>query len=233
MEKIINIDKNQIFEETRKDLIKLCGFDLNKKKHIRMMERADKVIEEGIHSIDIKALIADFDGSFYKDNKITINDTVLECNFFSQIPDDKVEAIYFSLITVGECWFASEEEIMNFLYADNWGTVFVDIASNKIKEYIEDDMKKYQTDENKNYSISKTLGPGYYGMQVIDTVKIKNIIDFESLGVRVKDSGLMIPQKSCVDIYLLLNEEITFPSECSNCVGNKQGCQFCKINPRR
>ncbi len=232
MERVINIDKNQILEEVRKDFIKLCGFDLDRSKHQRMMERAEKVLEEGIHSIDIKVLISDYDGSCYKNNKIHINDTVLECNFFSQIPDDKVEAVYFSLITVGECWFASEEEIMNFLYADNWGTVFVDVASEKVKDIINEDIKSKYPDGS-GYRISKTLGPGYYGMKVLDTTKIKNVIDFDRIGVKVKESGLMIPQKSCVDIYLLLNDDIEFPVECSDCVGNQQGCRFCKINPRR
>ncbi|HKK96412.1 MAG TPA: hypothetical protein VJ916_08890 [Anaerovoracaceae bacterium] len=232
--KIIAIGKEDLLKNAKKDFVKLCGFDLNKSKHQRMMDRANQVLEDGIHSIDIKALIADFDGSKYKDKKITINDTVLECNFFSQIPDDKVVAIYFSVITVGECWFASEEEIMNFLYADNWGTVFVDVASEKVKEYIRMDMKeKYEMDEGKNYYMSKALGPGYFGMGVTETNKIKEIIDFDSIGVKVKDSGLMIPQKSCVDIYFLLNEDIHFPVECSDCVGNKKGCQNCKINPRR
>lgn len=211
------------------NFISTCGFDMDKTKHVKMMERALKVLEAGEHDIDINVLISDYDGTVYKDNKIVIDGTEFKCNFFSKIPDENIVCIYTYLITVNECWFESEEDIMNFLYADSWGTSFVDAASDKIREFIEKDaLSKYATNPNLKYKLSKTLGPGYFGMPVISTVDMKNIIDFEKIGVTVKDSGLMIPQKSIVGLYMLADDDtIEFPVECSTCLGNHGGCLYC------
>lgn len=226
---LIHINKEELLSSAKESFISTCGFDLEKTKHIRMMDRALTVLETGQHTIDVNALISEYDGTVYKDSKIVIDGSEFTCDFFSQIPDENVVCVYTYLITANECWFESEEEIMNFLYADSWGTSFVDAASDMIKEFIEKDSRnKYATNPNLKYKLSKSLGPGYYGMPVIATVDMKNIIDFEKLGVTVKDSGLMIPQKSVVGLYMLLNDNsIDFPIECSTCLGNQGGCQYC------
>ena len=46
------------------------------------------------------------------------------------------------MLTAGECYFSSEENIMDFLYADIWGTNYVDAGVQLMTERIREDLEK-------------------------------------------------------------------------------------------
>ena len=78
--------------------------------------------------------------------------------------------------------------------------------------------------------LSDEFGPGYFGMPVSESKKFFKILDAESIGVWVKESGLMIPQKSCTGFYLVYNRPDIKPEpECMRCRGNAAGCRFCAV----
>ena len=135
------------------------------------------------------------------------------------------------MLTAGECFFSSEENIMDFLYADIWGTNYVDAGIELLKEKLQEDLKtRFSVEEGKENYLSDEFGPGYFGMPVIETKKFNEILDGSQIGVKVKESGLIIPQKSCSGLYLVLNDRnIKFEKDCLKCKGTVSGCQFCKI----
>ena len=122
--------------------------------------------------------------------KITIEDVELTCNYFEQIPAECVEGVYFYMLTAGECYFSSEENIMDFLYADIWGTNYVDAGIEVMtEEYIKADMAE-RFGEKEVY-LSEEFGPGYFGMPVIETKKFFKIMDGGLINVKVKDLSLI------------------------------------------
>ena len=135
------------------------------------------------------------------------------------------------MLTAGECYFSSEENIMDFLYADIWGTNYVEAGIQLLTEKIEADMKE-RLPQQQTY-LSEEFGPGYFGMPVIESRKFFNILDGDLIHVRVKESGLMIPQKTCTGLYLVFNRpDIKAEPECLRCRGNASGCQFCAIKAK-
>ena len=143
-----------------------------------------------------------------------------------------MEGDYFYMLTAGECYFSSEDNIMDFLYADIWGTNYVDAGIEVLtEEYIKADMAE-RFGEKEVY-LSEEFGPGYFGMPVIETKKFFKIMDGGLINVKVKDSGLMIPQKTCAGLYIVLNSpDIKAEPECTRCHGNAAGCQFCAIRAK-
>ncbi|MEG0924867.1 MAG: vitamin B12 dependent-methionine synthase activation domain-containing protein [Anaerovoracaceae bacterium] len=215
-------DEEKAFPLAEQRFITTCGFDMTTAKHKKMMNMGLKVREDGVEGIKIQALVEHYNGDVFKDHKIVVNGAEIFCNFFEQIPDEAVDGIYFYIITAGECNFSSEENIMDFLYADIWGTSYVDAGVELLE-------KKLKEDLDKDKYLSVCFGPGYFGMPVIETKNFFEILDGNEIGVQVKDSGLMIPQKTCSGLYLVLNNnDIVFEKDCMKCHGNKSGCQFCR-----
>ncbi|MDD4376622.1 MAG: vitamin B12 dependent-methionine synthase activation domain-containing protein [Eubacteriales bacterium] len=231
----VSFDFDKASPLAEKRFISTCGFDLSTTKHKKMMEMGLDVREKGKDGIKINAIIAPFDGNIFKDHKIVIDGKEIFCNFFEQIPDCSVKGIYFYMLTAGECFFSSEENIMDFLYADIWGTNYVDAGIELLKEKLQEDLKtRFSVEEGKENYLSDEFGPGYFGMPVIETKKFNEILDGSQIGVKVKESGLIIPQKSCSGLYLVLNDRnIKFEKDCLKCNGTVSGCQFCKIKKQK
>lgn len=229
---VILIDEKTAYPLAEKRFIKTCGFDLSTSKHQRMMKMGQKVREDGIEGIQIRALVSFYEPDAFQNGKIIAGDTEISCNYFKQIPDRAVSGIYFYLLTVGECYFSSEENIMDFLYADIWGTNYVDAGIEILKEKLEADIKNKAGNENRAF-LSEEFGPGYFGMPVIESRKFFQVLNGEEIGVRVKENGLMIPQKTCTGLYFILNNpDIKAEPECLRCNGNSSGCNFCKVKAR-
>ncbi len=230
---LIRISEERAHAGAEKRFINTCGITPGgSKKHQRMLEQGLKARESGIDGIDIRAEVR-FVGPETCDNgRITVDDAVLHCNYFARIPKEYVEGVYIYMLTVGECLFESEDKIMEFLFADIWGNSYVDAGIEALKEdYVIPDMKKRFP--GKDVMLSEELGPGYFGMFVGQTREFEKILDCDALGITVKSSGMMIPQKSCAGLFFVLNHELEKEPACMRCMGNPKGCEFCEINMRR
>ena len=230
---IVRITEERAHDGAEKRFINTCGITPGgTKKHQRMLEEGLRTRESGIGRIDIRSIVSFYGPEVIKDGKVCPGDAVLHCNYFDRIPREYVEGIYVYMMTVGECLFESEDKIMEFLFADIWSNSYVDAGIEALKEdFIIPDMKKRFP--GKDYILSEEFGPGYYGMFVGKTKEFLKIMDAESIGITVKDSGLMLPQKSCAGLLFVLNHELEKEPACMRCLGNSKGCEFCEINMRR
>ncbi len=229
----IRITEERAHAGAEKRFINTCGIVPDgSKKHQRMLEQGLKARESGIDGIDIKAVVRFVGPEACDKGKITVDDAVLHCNYFARIPKEYVEGVYIYMLTVGECLFESEDKIMEFLFADIWGNSYVDSGIEAMREdYVIPDMK--ERFKGKDVMLSEEMGPGYFGMYVGQTLEFEKILDCDSIGVQVKNSGMMIPQKSCAGLFFVLNHELEREPACMRCVGNPKGCEFCEINMRR
>jgi hypothetical protein len=230
---LVRITEERAHAGAEKRFLNTCGIvPGGSKKHQRMLEQGLKARESGIDGIDIRSLVRFVGPEAFRDGKIYVDDAVLDCNYFTRIPPEYVEGMYIYMMTVGECLFESEDKIMEFLFADIWGNSYVDSGIEALREdYVIPDMKKRFP--GKNVFLSEEFGPGYYGMFVGRTMEFEKILDCASIGVKVKDSGMMIPQKSCAGLFFVLNHELEKEPACMRCMGNSKGCDFCEINMRR
>lgn len=231
--RLFTFEESNAYEDAEKRFIKTCGFDLQKSKHQRMMKMGEKVREDGIDGIKIRAMLSFCDASALKDEYMEVEGERLEFTYLERIPKDAVLGIYFYALTVGECYFSSEENIMDFLFADIWGTNYVDSSMDLLRTEIENDMKETFRDYPQTY-LSAEFGPGYFGMPVSASKSIMKIIDGQQIGIRVKDSGLIIPQKSCMGFFFVYDRPgIETETECRKCRGNSKGCAFCRIRQQK
>lgn len=233
LDKVIRITEERAHTGAEKRFLNTCGIvPGGSKKHQRMLAEGLKTRESGVAGIDIKAAVRFVGPESFHDGKVFVDDAVLDCNYFTRIPEEYVEGMYIYMLTVGECLFESEDKIMEFLFADIWGNSYVDSGIEALREdHVVPDMN--ERFPGKGFILSEEFGPGYYGMFVGRTREFEKILDCGSIGVKVKDSGMMIPQKSCAGLFFVLNHELEKEPACMRCMGNSKGCDFCEINMRR
>lgn len=233
MEKLtVNFTEEQAYDAAFHYFVQTSGLTGKKEKHERMMKDAMAVRRNGVNGIDIKAEILYCQSDVYGNGKIRTPDMELTCPVFDHIDDDKVKGVYFYIITSGEC-YANEENIMELLYADIWGTSYVDAGRDLLQRYLEEDLKHRLAAEDK-YGLSVSFGPGFYGMDMDAARGIYNLFENKPIGVDLREAGIMVPLKSCIGLYMAVEKGVWMPGkECRDCIGNVQGCNFCRIKNNR
>lgn len=230
----VTFREDQAYEKAHQYFIQTSGITGEKAKHAKMLKEAMKTRESGVDGINIRAEVSCCSSEYFKDHKIVIDGHELECAAFEQIDDEKVRGIYFYVITSGECR-SSDENIMKLLYADIWGTAYVDAGRDLLKDYLEKDMeRRFVAGEACPMVLSDSFGPGFYGMKMSAAKDIYQIFESDTVGIDLRESGVMVPLKSCIGLHLAVEEGAFMPGEeCRDCIGNAQGCSYCRIKNNR
>lgn len=218
--KVICHDGYKIFDYAEEFFIKACGFNFEKANHKRMLSEAIEILHANKETIHLKCVYSIYGGEAYHDNKIAIDNIELSCNGFSGIKAENVEGIWLSVITAGE--WKSAGGIKEQVYMDTWGTAFADGARIYFERELMKNLKPGQY-------LSDPFGPGYYGMPSADTKKFSQLLDMGQIGVKVLDSGIMVPEKTIAAAYLITDSKEVFPpSSCAECFGAVGGCNYCQ-----
>ena len=225
-------------------------FSTESGKHRRMREEAFCVRESLKDSIKPKAvysfcenfqlkgkiLIIEFDYGYAEgaesEAKIKEKQRAVSCNAFEQIDPSSVKGIYLYGVTAGEIeegdrYSQLSESLSWQLYRDMWGTAYVDAA----REILTDELRGNLPE---GHRLSESFGPGFYGMDVAEMVKLAELTDLKSIGVKAGDSGLLMPEKSCAGIFLVAGDGYRdIDHACEACIGNKKSCRLCSLGKVR
>lgn len=230
-QQIISFATYDAEEKARNYFVQTCGLDFDKNKHVRMMQIAESILKEGIGDIHIKALISEFGNEVLKEDLMALDKVVFQCNAFSQLEQKKVLAIFPYILTVGEVSTKSES-ISDQLFADIWGTSFVDTARDLLQSTLEEYVSKKWN--RTDIVVSSSFGPGFYGMDVTMMCNFFEVLDGNKINVELRGNSLLVPLKSCAGFFIAVEDEwVLPPADCQNCKGNSGGCQFCMNNPQK
>lgn len=165
--------------------------------------------------------------SYYSDialegKELTVGGAKFSCPAFEQINPGQVQGVYVYLLTAGD--FSLEDEpIMNQLLADLWGTAFTDAVRVVYEETIEKD--KY---------LSNSFGPGLYGMNTAQMCEMPKLLDGSLIDIEIKESGLLVPVKSCGGMYFAMDRPFEKIEEaCEDCKGTVSSCNICNVQKNR
>ncbi|MDR1068637.1 MAG: hypothetical protein LBL36_05270 [Clostridiales Family XIII bacterium] len=219
-------------EETRplaRELfIEAVKFDFSKDKHHRMFDEAERILSGGADAIDIRGYYEIFGPAAYHGNSIDFSGRAINAVAFSRFPDTSVKNVIPYIITGGECSCNNEDDIVELLFAHMWGTAYIDAG----RLLFERDLKRLT--ERDGVFLSPAFSPGFYGMSHEQSREIADTLGAADIGVRVLDSGTMLPIKTVSGIYLVAGDEADCPTdECLNCIGNKESCSQCIIRNKR
>lgn len=159
-------------------------------------------------------------------SRLKAGGTSISCRVFQRIDPSWTEGAILYACTAGD-FQPSGLDPMNQIYADYWGTAYVDAIRTLAKEEMRSSFRA------EGLEMSESFGPGFFGMDISEIGSIAEILDFEGIGVRIGRGGLMEPEKSCCGIFLLVNEGYEKPkAECESCMGGSAGCSLCQVTAR-
>lgn len=141
------------------------------------------------------------------------------CKAFEQLNKNSLIGMYLYACSAGD-YSLPDENVLNQVYADLWGTAFTDAVRILIRKELEKDAK-----------LSDSFGPGFYGMSTKAITRMKALLDFDQLGIEVKESNIMVPLKSCAGLYFAVNDDYQhINSQCASCFGNLKSCKLCQVS---
>lgn len=231
---IINFEEKDAYDRAEKYFISTCGFDFSREKHQRMMKDGLKARTEGVEGIDIKALVSSFNADVFRDNKIIIGESEFNCKAFEQIAPESILEIYGYIITAGELIYSDDDNILKQLYSDIWGTAYTDSGRDLLEDYLIDYSKeRFKGTSGKDFFLTNSFGPGFYGMETSQTKDFFEVLHGDKIGVEVRDTGVMVPLKTCTGFYMTVNDKASIPSpDCQDCISANKSCEFCGVRSR-
>lgn len=227
--KVITINKEYIAPIAKQYFSNICGFNRNEEKFKSKMNDALVVRDKIIDNINVRVVISSFDKEVISGNTITLEGIVFECNAIEQIRKESIIKIYAYVLTAGSMDI-QDKPLVEMFYVDTWQTAYVDAGRDILNEMIRDSIYKDNTMNENEIFVSDSFGPGYYGMDVTQVKDFFKVLDCDEIDVKLTDSGLMLPLKSCIGFYIAVNDKKQLPAVgCKSCSSNIKGCQFCRI----
>ena len=221
----IDFREEDAYPLAQKGFVSMCGFKPGSEKHAAMLERGMGIREQGLWALNMKALISEHEPSVVHENSIEVNGVSLRCDAVCLLEKEKLRKVLFYIVTANECACGSDQ-ILDRVYADFWGTAYVDAAHDLLKGELKS--RYVESSVEKNLVLSPAFGPGYYGMPTEEVKTLFKIIDGSLIGVNCLESCVMVPVKSCAGMFFIMDKGAEMPGEaCGSCAGNRSGCKYC------
>lgn len=207
--------------------MKICGFNREGEKYQRMLKQGLDIKEQIRERVEIKAVLSSFPGISISGNKADLNGVVFECNAFQRLDPAHICRIYAYVMSSGIYELEDSDPIMDQLFADIWGTAYVDAGLELLKRFVESDVLEFC--ESKEVKVLDSFGPGFFGMDVTEVGKFFQILDGDLIGVKARSNSLMLPLKSCSGFFLAVDDASSLPgADCKSCLSGFKNCAFCQ-----
>ena len=212
--------------------MKICGFNREGEKYRKMQKQSMDIRERILDRVDIKAVVSSFPGSSIEGNKARLNGIVFECNAFQRLDPDHLSDVYAYILTAGIFELDDSAPVIDQLYADIWGTAYVDAGLEVLKKFVETDLK--ETCGGEDITVLDSFGPGFYGMDVNQVSRFFELLDGDKIGVKARSNSLMLPLKSCSGFFVGVDDKTDLPaSDCKSCRSEYKNCVFCQAVIKR
>lgn len=142
--------------------------------------------------------------------------TGISCKAFSQMEPQTIKGAYIFVLSIGNIDL-SGETMTQRVYADLWGSAYVDAARILLQKELE-----------QHSLLSECFGPGFFGMEMGEMRAIDEIVRFDCIDARIESSGAILPPKSSAGLYFSVTDEYEpLGQPCKTCKGNHRGCEYC------
>jgi hypothetical protein len=207
--------------------MKICGFNREGEKYQRMLKQGLDIKEMIKDRVEIKAVVSSFPGSTITGNTAVLSGITFECNAFQRLDPEHISGIYAYIMSAGIYELDDNDPIMDQLFADIWGTAYVDAGLEALKRFVETDIRNACGKDN--ITVLDSFGPGFYGMEVTQIGKFFELLDGDKIGVKARSNSLMLPLKSCSGFFVAVDDLTRLPaSDCQSCRGGAKNCAFCQ-----
>lgn len=219
---------NEITPKSEEYFRKKCGFNPKTKNLEKKLNSCEEIRKKYFDNSSIKILIKPFSKNHIIKNAFTFDDNRIPCNVLNRIDPNSILGGYMYIFSAPGADL-SDVEILEMFYADTWQTAFIDAARDKLYEEISALAKKEYGD---GICLSDSFGPGFYGIGSETLPCFYRYIGGADADITLTSYGMMKPLKSILGMFLVLNQPSNLPPrDCSSCLADSKGCEFCKNAP--
>lgn len=213
--------------------MKICGFNREGEKYRKMLKHGLEIREKIRDRVEIRAVVSSFPGTSIFGNRAELNGTIFTCNAFQLLAPEHISGIYAYILTAGAHELDDTDPILDQLYADIWGTAYVDAGLEVLRKYVEAELNSAASGKG-TITVLDSFGPGFYGMGVDQVGKFFEVLDGDKIGVKARSNSLMLPLKSCSGFFVGVDDETKLPaSDCKSCRAEYKNCAFCQAVIKR
>lgn len=217
---VVMLNKEECLQQAEGLFLRASGLNQQGAKFERMRQDAFAALDRLERNIDIKVVYRVIESAALEGKQLCVEGMEISCAGFEQIPPESIESVVVYALTAGNYEVAGAD-FFDQCYADLWGTAFTEAAFTVWREKM-----------SKKHALSDCFGPGYFGMDVSQLDYIAALADSSSIGLRVTDAHVILPQKSCMGLFFYVNQRYKpLSSACKYCSGNKHACRLCNAAP--
>jgi len=197
----------------------LCGFNQNNNIDCNRKIEAEQCFEKSFECLSAKGIYSFFDKNIFDYKNIFINRNILN-DFFKS----KVLGFVFFAVLASEVKKVNKGSILEEFYFEMTGNAVIDVARNFMKIDIENLFKG----GFHQFCVSEAFGTGFFGIENDFIFEFFNLVDCSDIGLQLNHNGVLKPNKSFVGFFVISETPVLIKNDCKNCLGNKNGCCFCK-----
>lgn len=236
---------DQVRSQARDYLIRMCGFDLSRAEHRKLLEEAEQVGIRWLPKVRLSAVLSSYPKTVIEGERAMVEGIPVSCQAFGYFPQEKIRQVYVYLmalsVDLAESGWVERDQVENgqmkndkvaetlltSFYQDAWGTGMIDGGRDLLREWISS--REGISGGEDEAVVSDSFGPGYYGMELEQVDSFFSILEGERIGARLLHRGVISPPKACAGFYLVLEPGSQLPpGDCRSCIGNPNGCCFCR-----
>lgn len=223
-EQVIRFEEIALQEDAERLFRRMNSTDARSSYQEKLKTRMTAVYEEIRGRIDPKAVFRFYDKEelALTGTRLTVHGVDLDCPAFSRLDPDQLLGLYVLFLTAGSVSM-EKDAVFDLLIADMWGTAFADAARISLFGILRQDG-----------ALSEAFGPGFQGMDLKTMHALNQLVDPSSIGLCIKDSGMLDPVKSCgLLIFRVTEDYVPQSGSCQQCVGSVKNCVQCNLIRRQ
>lgn len=228
---VIIIPREKADSYAQEFFIKIAGLNITGEKCARMLSQGIYLKEIIKDKINIRAVVSSFPGTAINGNVAILDGIKFECNALRRFNPKGIIRIYAFILTAGDFDDKVHSSALDQLFMDVWGTSYVEAGLKVLKQLINQNIQNIidgSQSSDSGFTILDHFGPGYYGMEVNQIKQFFELLDGDSIGVKLENNSLMIPIKSYAGFYIAASDgTILLESDCESCRAEYKNCSFC------
>ena len=219
--RVIRYDSADLNEDAGRLFMEMGGLDRIGTKYDKLKEKSEIIRDEVEDRIRAQAVCSCYTEFDLQGRDLIIGEIRLTCSAFEQISRDQIRRVFIYFVDAGDFYIESDS-VLDQLLADMWGTAFADAARQAFHRQLAGEA-----------DLSDEFGPGFYGMRISQMHEMAKLADPALAGITVKESGILVPLKSCAGLFLDVKEGyIPLDDACRDCRGTTASCSFCNVKRR-
>lgn len=224
-DEIIKIPIEEVYESAEKYMAVMNGFNREGPAAQKSRDKAMKIREELFDGLDMDVLVSEFSRDSVFEDYFLIEGTRINCSKLPKIEKNIILKGYVFLFHA-PMPDLSDYPVSKQYLADSWETAFVDVGRDIVRRRLLE--RSEQVYGGKLY-ITDTIAPGMCGIDGSETRKFFEFMDASKINMKILESGMMVPVKSYVGIYLLLDQDVVVKTmNCAECLSGRKRCEYCK-----